>query len=169
MRTTRTRLMSLSRLVLATVVCLGGPGCSSNPTTEPSGPAVSTSSDEQVLLALDYYEPMYQLNGEGRVIKLRLTQRHLPVAVLAEVGKLTELQALDVYGATVTDDGLAQLKDLQKLRHFGLGGTAITDKGLAHLEKLQSLQWLWIPKHRTTDEGVDKLKQARPDLNIYPQ
>ena len=45
-----------------------------------------------------------------------------------------------LYGALITDDGLAQLKDLQKLSGMGLGGTPITDEGLDHLAKLKGLR-----------------------------
>src|SRR5262249_59328043 len=99
----------------------------------------------------------------------RLVNRHLPLAVVKEIGKLTELQALDLYGTSIDDDGLAQLKDLQHLRRTGLGGTSITDKGLAHLERLQALQWVWVPKDGVTREAVEKLKQARPGMNVYLQ
>src|SRR5687767_13695713 len=90
-------------------------------------PAATASADEKVRVALDHYEPMYKIDAKGRVTHLRLQGRHLPVAVLAEVGKLTEVQALDFWGTTLNDEGLAQLKDLQKLRSIGLGSTAVTD------------------------------------------
>ena len=107
-------------LLLAAIGCSLVIGCRETP-----GPAPNVSldlavpaltSDEKVLLVMDYYEPMYKVDANGRVTHLRLSWRHVPSAVLSEVGKLTELQGLDLYGTTVTDEGLAQLKDLQKLR-----------------------------------------------------
>jgi hypothetical protein len=133
----------------------------------PAGPILSV--DEKVLLALDCYEPMYQLDAAGRVIKLRLTGRHLPKAILAEVGKLAELRGLDMYGSSITDEGLAELKDLQNLRALGLGATLVTDQGLVHLEKLQSLQWLWVPGKTVTAAGKEKLQDARPGINVWFQ
>jgi hypothetical protein len=53
-------------------------GCSSTMTTAPADPPAELSSDERVLVALDYLEPMYQLNADGRVIKLRITHPELP-------------------------------------------------------------------------------------------
>jgi hypothetical protein len=125
--------------------------------------------DEKVLLALDYYDPVYQVDEDGRVIKLHLVWRHLPDSVLAEIGKLAELRNIDLACSTVTDDGLAHLQGLQKLSGLGLGGTKITDNGLAHLEKLQSLRYLWLPKNSVTQAGVEQLKEARPDLSVYLQ
>ncbi len=95
--------------------------------------------------------------------------RRLPTAMMTEVGKLTELHGLDCYGTTVTDEGLAQLKDLQKLRSIGLGATQVTDKGLVHLENLKNLQWVWLPRSTVTKAAVKKLKDARPDMNVDMQ
>src|SRR5262245_49409875 len=67
------------------------------------------TTDEQVMLALDCYDPMYQVDAKGRVVRLKLPWRHLPDSVLAEIIKLTELERLDCHAATITDDGLAKL------------------------------------------------------------
>jgi hypothetical protein len=154
--------------ILAAIVCAVTLGCRDNSTPAvPAAPAAPMlAPDEKVLLVLDCFDPLYTVDANGRVINLRLTGRHLPTAVLAEIGKLSEVRGLNFYGASVTDEGLAQLKDLQKLRSITLGGTAITDQGLVHLEKLQSLKWLWLPKQTVTKAGVEKLKDARPDMNV---
>jgi hypothetical protein len=110
---------------------------------------------------------MYSVNAEGRVIRLRLIWRHLPTAVMAEVGKLTELQHLDLAGATVTDDGLAQLKNLQKLKNLGLGQTMVTEKGLAHLEKMEGLRNVWLSKQRISDEAAANLRAAHSGLAVH--
>ncbi|HEV3116591.1 MAG TPA: hypothetical protein VGY58_06035 [Gemmataceae bacterium] len=126
-------------------------------------------ADEDVLLTLDCYDPMYQLDAHGRVIKLKVTGLHLPVAIWAAVGRLAELRYLDAAHSTLTDEGLAQLNNLQELRSFGLGGTLVTDQGLVHLEKLPSLQAVWLSKGTVTVQGVEKLKKARPDMNVHFQ
>lgn len=166
-----TRSIAALRWFLAAVVCMIGSACrESSRESGPIAPAAKVlTADEQILLDLDYYEPMYELDANKRVIRLRLTGRHLPEAIMAEIGKLTELRGIDVYGSTLNDDGLAQLKNLQQLKSIGLAATAISDKGLEHLEKLQSLQWVWLPKSRVTTEGVEKLKAARSDMNVYLQ
>jgi hypothetical protein len=146
-------------------------GCRESPAPPaPTDVAVPTmTTDEKVLVALDYFEPLYKVNADGRVTHLRLSGRHVPTAIMTEVGKLTELVGLDLYGTTVTDEGLAQLKDLHKLRSMGLGATPITDQGLVHLEKLHSLQWVWVPKGNVTNAATERLKGERPDMNIYLQ
>ena len=146
-------------------------GCASDP--PPAVPNVATAAvptptdDAKVLLALDPYEPMYKLDADGRVTHLRLTNRHVPAPVLSEVNKLAHLIGLDLYAATVTDEGLAQFKDLQKLRSIGLGATAISDNGLTHLQQLKSLRYVWLPKNSVTEAGIATLKEACPELNVY--
>jgi Leucine Rich repeat len=153
---------------LAAVLCAVTVGCAGSP-PPPVVANPDPTPDGQVLLALDCYDPMYQVDEDGRVTRLNLVWRHLPGPVLAEIGKLTELRHIDLAHTTLTDDGLAQLKDLQKLRSIGLSGTEVTDQGLVHLEKLQSLQWVWLSRNKVTEAAVEKLKEARPDLNVYLQ
>ena len=156
-------------IAYALVVGLGActPGCQGNSAPEVASPV--PSPDEPVLRALDHYNPMYQVDEDGRVVRLRLTWQDLPGPVLAEIGKLTELQKLDLANSSADDEGLAQLKDLQNLRNIGLTGTRVTDKGLAHLQKLESLQWVWLPKQTVSKRAVEKLQEARPDMHLYLQ
>ncbi|HZZ79506.1 MAG TPA: hypothetical protein VFE62_13370 [Gemmataceae bacterium] len=152
--------------------CLVGCRANSAPPKSPAPPpaGVSTlSADQQVLLKLDCYDPMYKIDADGRVTILRLLGRNLRPDALAEIGKLTELEILDLYGANLTDDGLANLNELQKLRMLGLGGTPITDKALTHLGKLQALNHVWLPKRAISKTGLEKLKEACPDVNVHPQ
>jgi hypothetical protein len=162
-----TQRRSARRLVLFAMWCALAVGCGSADT--PVDSPIVLTPDEKVLLALDHYEPMYKVDADGRVTRLRMPRRHLPPEVFTEINKLTELVGLDLYGASVSDEGLARLTELRKLRNLGLGGTPISDKALVHIEKLQSLQYLWLPKNRVTKAGVEKLKTARPDLNVYLQ
>ena len=157
--------------LLAAFVCAAALGCRENaaPTVplvalDPPIPALTT--DEKVLMVLDFYDPMYKVDANGRVTHLRLSGRHVPSTIMAEVGKLTELHVLDLYGTTVNDEGLAKLKDLQKLKSIGLGASQMTDKGLVYLANLQNLQWAWVPRQRISKTALDKLKDDRPDLNV---
>lgn len=155
------------RLALAAVLCAAPLGCrgGSAPTTPAAG--ASLSPDEQVLQTLDCYNPEYKTDEDGRVTELKLVGQPLPVAAFAEIDKLTELQIMDLAWSTTTDEGLAQLKDLRNLRDLGLGGTPVTDRGLTHLEKMPSLQRLWLSKRTISGAAVEKLREARPDMQIF--
>ncbi|WP_020474415.1 hypothetical protein [Zavarzinella formosa] len=147
-------------------------GCrqKSPPPTEPAtGNAPALTSDEKVLLALDAYDPIYQMNSKGRVIKLKLPWRHLSDSMLEEINKLTELEGFDAYGSTLNNDKLKLLKDLQKLRTLGMGSTGVTDEGLAHLQNMRGLHYVWVSKQNVSEEAAAKLSEARPDLTVYRQ
>jgi hypothetical protein len=151
-------------MVLAMLACASLAGCG-----DKTPPAKPLSTDEQVLLFLDHYDPIYKLDARGRVSDLKMEGRILPDAVLAEIGKLSELQGLSLYGAVLSDEGLANLKDLQNLLRLGIGNTPITDKGLAQVAKLQSLHSTWVPKANLSEEAIDKLKKALPQAQVYFQ
>jgi hypothetical protein len=153
-------------IVIAGVSVVVG-GCRDN-TPAPAVPAVAPNPDAKILQELDYFEPVYQIDAAGRVIRLRLPWRDIPMPLLAEIGKLTELRALEISGTTITDEGLAQLLDLQKLRSLSLVHAPITDKGLEQLAKFSSLQFVWVSKHAVTEEALENLKMMRPSLNVYP-
>ena len=163
------------QFLMITLICVAVLGCrGSNPPPPekpaPLVPGAAPTGDAKVLIELDYYEPMYAVNADGRVTKLRLTWRQLPTPVLAEIGKLSELQHLDLYGANITDEGFAEFKNLQKLRTLGLGGTAISDKGLVHLQKLEGLRYVWLPKQRISQEAVKNFRAECPWIaDVYLQ
>ena len=144
-------------------------GCILGCTATPPAAEPSPSVDEQVLVALDHYNPIYKLNADGQVINLHLNGRNVPASALVEVGKLKELRGVSLFAAQVTDDSLANLQGCTKLQNIGLGGTPISDKGLVHLEKLQDLNNVWLPKARISTEAVTTLKTALPALNVHFQ
>src|SRR5947209_1858632 len=80
----RTTMRPVGRLpvrCLLAALCIVAAGCRDNPVAPPIPP------DAMVLLALDYYEPVYKVDADGRVTRLRLTWRSLPLPVLAEINK----------------------------------------------------------------------------------
>jgi len=160
MTRTKTSFKILSVHMLLAAASALAAGCSSE-TTDTSFP------DENVLLALDSYEVLYRLDASGRVTYLRLEGRHLPDAIMAEVGKLTELDEMSLAGASFSEDSLAHLHGLKYLRRLGLGGTPITDKALVHLEKLEGLTEVWLTRRQFSPAALEKLKSARPDLTVH--
>src|SRR5438132_1461123 len=54
-------------------------------------------------------------------------------AALVHIGRLTQLQGLDLQGARVTDAGLAHLRGLTHLYTLNLSGSKVTGAGLVHL------------------------------------
>jgi hypothetical protein len=56
-------------------------------------------------------------------------------AALAQVGRLTQLQVLNVSSPSLSDAGLARLKGLTKLSILDLAGTQVTDAGVNELQR----------------------------------
>jgi serine/threonine protein kinase len=66
----------------------------------------------------------------------------------------------------VGDAGLAHLSDCTGLRQIQMGNTRVTDSGLAHLVKLKNLRVLWVNMTKVTEAGVKKLAAALPLCKI---
>jgi hypothetical protein len=112
------------------------------------------------LVGVDYF-------GHAAYVGFPLHRRAAATdATLAEVGRLTRLQRLDVFSSPVTDAGLVHPKGLTKLSVLGLAGTQVTDAGLAHLKGLTELNYLDLAGTQVTDAGVRELSQALPGLKI---
>ena len=80
-------------------------------------------------------------------------------AQMVHIGRLTELQELNLSQSSVSDVGLAHLKGLTKLTHLGLGWTQVTDAGLVHLKGLTNLSELVLIETQVTDAGLAHLEQ----------
>jgi Leucine-rich repeat (LRR) protein len=83
-----------------------------------------------------------------------------PDAAIAEIGRLTQLEHLNLSASPVTDAGLVHLKELTKLSVLVLAGTQVTDAGLAHLKGLTNLDYLDLSGTQITDTGLGYLKGA---------
>jgi Leucine-rich repeat (LRR) protein len=59
----------------------------------------------------------------------------------------THLKSLQLYGATVTDETLAVIRNFRELDSLMLYQTAISDAALRHLRYLDALTWLDIGDH----------------------
>jgi internalin A len=99
---------------------------------------------------------------------------------IAEVGRLTQLERLQLVGrffsdgelshlkgltklsnlclSNVSDAGLARLKGLTKLKILIISGTQVTDAGLAHLKGLTNLKCLQLDGTQVTDAGLAHLE-----------
>jgi hypothetical protein len=87
-------------------------------------------------------------------------------AVLAQVGRLTRVQSLNLHDSSISDAGLVHLKGLTNLQVVLLYRTQVTDAGLVHLKGLTNLSALQLDGTQVTDAGVEELKRALPSLRI---
>jgi len=85
---------------------------------------------------------------------------------LSSIGEMTYLTKLHLEKTAVTDEALKHLAGLEYLEYLNLYGTEITDAGLEHIKDLPKLRSLFLWQSKVTKEGADKLRNARPDIDI---
>jgi internalin A len=83
-----------------------------------------------------------------------------PDPALGHVGLLTGLQELHLFGSSVGDAELVQLRRLSGLRYLVLNDTQVTDAGLEHLKGMTNLVSLELRKTPVTDAGLLHLKKV---------
>jgi hypothetical protein len=89
--------------------------------------------------------------------------------IMAHVGCLGHLKALNLGGTGITDAGMAHLKGLTRLQHLLIDRTMVGDAGLAHLKGLTSLGTVYISGNRISDEARLDLERALPNVWISHQ
>jgi hypothetical protein len=70
---------------------------------------------------------------------------------------LASLETLSIQ-ASITDEGMACLRNCRKLKTLALGETRVSDAGLAHLSRLESLETLSMGATGVTDDGLAALR-----------
>jgi hypothetical protein len=89
-------------------------------------------------------------------------------AVFALLKPCQLLVDLDLGGAPVTDDDLANLEGLTNLKRLNLARCQkITDAGLAHLKGLAHLEWLNLFETNVTDAGLANLNGLKNLKRLY--
>lgn len=86
---------------------------------------------------------------------------------LTQMQSLKELHLGDGWGtAAITLAGLNKLVALPQLEHLGLNGLPLTDEALATLQNFPALQSIGLVSTKITAAGVQRLRDARPAINI---
>jgi serine/threonine protein kinase/Leucine-rich repeat (LRR) protein len=94
--------------------------------------------------------PEFKVRG----IELLNNQRPLD-ELLAVVSNLSDLGSLDLTNSpSVTDAGIANLKNLPKLSSIKLLGTAVTDVSMEHIARFDELELLYLQNTSVTDAGA---------------
>ena len=94
------------------------------------------------------------------------------VARLAEVGGRPILVTPDQFGqlwlrdTEATDEGVKNLTGLTKLAYLDLINTTISDSGLAELRQMKNLRTLLLGGTRVTEAGVKAFLEVHPKVDI---
>ncbi|MCE9566820.1 MAG: protein kinase [Planctomycetes bacterium] len=82
-------------------------------------------------------------------------------AALEQLKGLKGLTYLSLRDTKVSDAGMEHLKDFQALTWLGLNGTKVTNAGLAHLKEIKSLTYLTLAGTMVLDAGMEHLKELK--------
>ena len=117
-------------------------------------PALTTALDNWVLT----YGPVFRVSYGGPVTRDKLEP----------LTRLTALRSLDLIDARGSDPAAwAMLASLPTLEWFSAIDTDMRDEYLAHLAALPALRRVSLWKNSNlTRAGVDRLRQARPDVQV---
>jgi internalin A len=99
-----------------------------------------------------------ELGRLSQLQSLDLAASPVSDAGLAHLKRLPNLSSLKLCSRNVSDTGLAHLKGFTHLAELDLSGTQITDAGLAHLKGLTKLSELDLSRVGVTDAGLAHLK-----------
>jgi len=78
----------------------------------------------------------------------------------------SKLESLNCDSTSMTDEGLAYVKQLTQLKTLNLGSTNVSDAGLKHLAGLSKLDHLTLQRTSVTAAGVAELQKALPNCRI---
>lgn len=98
-----------------------------------------------------------EFDGSGAMRRLDLSRSRVTDQDLAQVARLTELEALDLRLTSVGDSGVLLLRSLVRLRTLNLFRTAITDAGLSIVSDMPMLETLLVGGTKVTDLGMKQL------------
>jgi len=101
-----------------------------------------------------------------QLVWLSLAGTSVTDAGLAALKEFKNLQILHLEKTSIGDEGLAHLKGLTELRYLNLYGTKVTDKGLEHLKGLAKLKNLYVWQTSVTEAGAGALGKAIPAVNV---
>jgi len=116
---------------------------------------VSRSQDvngEELTVVLTY------VAGLPYVHDLSLALRSVSEAALQHVGKMAELERLELREADIDGKGLRHMKNLTRLQSLELARSNVVDADLEHLQGLRSLESLDISNTEISDAGLVHLQ-----------
>lgn len=70
------------------------------------------------------------------------------------------------HNRTITDDGLAFVKDAPVLTRLNLPNTNVSDAGLVHLQAAKQLEYVNVRETKVTRDGVEALRKALPKCEV---
>jgi Leucine-rich repeat (LRR) protein/beta-lactamase regulating signal transducer with metallopeptidase domain/tetratricopeptide (TPR) repeat protein len=110
------------------------------------------------------------LKDVQQITRLDLSDSSVTDAGLARLKEMTGLRDLYLNNCTnITDAGLINLKDCKNLTALSIGNTRITEAGLALLKEMKGLQVLDLRFIKITPAGLAQVKEMKSLTNLVLQ
>ena len=104
--------------------------------------------------------------GKKKLKYLRLDNTDVGAGIALLLKELPDLRELSLSDTAITDQSLAGIDALVNLRSLDLSQTLVTDASIDVLSKLPDLSEIDIEGTAITAAGVEKLKNARPTVQL---
>lgn len=103
-----------------------------------------------------------------RIVWANLNDTQISDNAMEFVGRMQELDRLQIRGTGVSDAGLNSLSALSKLKVLNLSKCAnITDACIPYIEAIPSLKVIYVRESGMSSEGIATLKKNFPKLTIH--
>lgn len=98
---------------------------------------------------------------------LNLSGNHLELRDLETLGRMVQLDTLMLSNSEIDSVGLRHLQSLQDIRVLVLYNTDVDDRAIETLISMPKLREVDISDTSVTEAGRNRLRMARPDIEIY--
>ena len=138
---------------------------SAQPPKTPTTPAVTTPTESprsaQAVAEIEKHGGTVKRQDgtpHGPVVEVHLYGNTVTDLTLQQLKGLHQLQTLTLSGTAITDDGLDDLRGMNHLQTLNLSGTRVTDAGLVYLQGFTQLQQLYLGDTQVTGTRLDQLQ-----------
>jgi uncharacterized membrane protein len=104
--------------------------------------------------------------AKDQIVKIDFQASGITNAHLKEIASFPNLIHLSLQQTNISDEGILNLKDLKYLQHLNVHSTPISDESIADFMALDQLRSLYLWNTNFSSEGIEKLKSARPHLEL---
>lgn len=134
------------------------------------GPAAPSPEEKAAIAAIEKIGGTVRAvsaNTDLKDVDFHLSGTSLTDEGLAQVKQLKSVVWLNLKGTKITDAGLANLAELKSLKRLHLELTGIGDAGMAHLAGLENLEYLNLYGTKVTDAGLKRIAGLKNLKKVY--
>lgn len=104
--------------------------------------------------------------ARDQIVKIDFQASGITNDHLKEIASFPNLIHLSLQQTNISNGAILNLKNLKYLQHLNVHSTSISDESIADLMALDQLRSLYLWNTNFSSEGIEKLKLARPNLEL---